>query len=442
MAREKCVGITSLIAGKSTLDSWTSAFAVGIKPIIITEPANRERLESIKHEDTARAAAEAIYVTSLGSPDALAEELRRTLAERNLQLSHWINVNDPLTPSFLYAADRLEITFPFLEQYTACRLKPVARGAAYHSGCSSFDARTEWLNAPSPLPNADGVYIAKPISGSGSRGVRRLTSHSEWLQYCSKQLAEAPSANFLVRGFEPFKQVLIEPCLIGEEWEIDGFIDREQLHICAVGYKYHDYTEEHGFREIGCSIRRFNGKTSADEKVIDRQIEAWTRTLLSSLNFISGAFHIEAMRCGDAWELIEINPRPGGGTVLAMVKELSGVDLNRQSVRLWLDAPADQKPSPQSHEAMLNVIVHPSRDGSIKAIKVEAEFTLDLFEQSYAAKWFPIASVGQKVSTTQGEQYLGELHIYGLTVPCNTLGPVANRISDWLLENYFVVIDP
>lgn len=439
VARSKWIGITSFSANESTLESWKGVLEVGLNPVIITELGNRPRLEKFVGE---KAAADAIYVSRLGSPEALVEDMNTSFDQRKMKLSHWINVNDPLTPSFLYAADRLGITFPFLDQYAACRLKPIARSAAHKAGCSSFDARTEYLNSPRQLPSSHPTHVVKPICGSGSKGVKRLSTQDSWLKYCSEQLAQAPTDNVVVRGFEPFRQVLVEPCVPGEEWEIDGFVDRGQLVICAVGYKHHIYTEQLGYREIGCCIRRFASGKTLNEQALDKNIEAWTKTLLVSLNFASGAFHIEAMLHDDAWELIEINPRPGGGTVATMVAELSGVDLVRQSVRLWVDAPADQKPSPQSHEAMLNVIIHPSRDGSIKAIKVEAEFTLDLFEQSYAAKWFPIASVGQKVSTTQGEQYLGELHIYGLTVPSNTLGPVANRISDWLLENYFVVIDP
>src|SRR5579871_1378201 len=442
-ANSNKVAITSIYANKNTSATWDTVQKAGRQPVLISVDGNRERIRTELGE---AAAQDAVYVPSLDDPIALAGALPAALRAKQIELSHWINTNDPLTPAFLHTLEQMGMTFDFLEPYASCRIKPIARRIAYKAGCSTFDAQVEQLDKPSRLPKRAQGHVVKPICGSASKGVKWIRNAESWQKYCDEQLAKqlkiAFDTNICIRGFRPYREVLVEPYLRSEEWEIDGFASGGTITICAAGYKFHDYSEELGFRELGCVIHRFNRARSAHEVATDRAIESWTNDLLGALRFTSGAFHIEAIQSGGALEMLEVNPRPGGGSVPAMIAKLTGVDLNRQCTRLWIGCSADQQPARQQHEMLLNVIVYPTQNGYIKEISNDQELFVLLDGERYLSSWFRQASRGDPVSTENGEQYLGELHLYGADVPSQDLARVSRALSNWLVDEGFVVISP
>jgi len=436
----RCVGLLTQKTGPNTRVVWQSLASLGFQPIAITGANNR----ALRRHLGRRAADGAIRVGALNDPAALAAELSQELGRRRVQLSHWINVNDALTVPFLHAAKRIGLRTRFLEGYEACRVKAYARQRAYEAGCSSFPARVIRVeDRESPVRKAQSL-VAKPMCGAGSIAVRRIESLQDWLVYRKEYLRDLPAEDITLLSHRPRRDVLLERLMVGTEWEIDGSVAHGELVICAAGYKHHRYDPRLGFREVACVLHRFGRSRRGWEADRDRELQEWTGALVRALGFHDGVFHIEAMRRNDGFELIEINPRQGGGTVVPMVETLTGVNLNHECARLWVGARAARRPRPQRHDTLVNVIAYPTCTGTVEEIAPASRrpITIPFAGREWPATWHPLCRRRDPVSDEKGEQYLGELHLLGAQVGEEHLSEAAAELDALLADRRLVVCRP
>src|SRR4051812_14498379 len=118
------VGFTSVVSGPPTARSVEFLRQHGMKPILISERANRSRLKKYMAPDDF---ANAVIVSSFKHVERASEELERALDRRRLKLTNWINITDDTTAFFLRSCDRLGLKFEFRTPYEQCRIKPLAR---------------------------------------------------------------------------------------------------------------------------------------------------------------------------------------------------------------------------------------------------------------------------------------------------------------------------
>ncbi|MFL6353878.1 MAG: ATP-grasp domain-containing protein [Bryobacteraceae bacterium] len=166
--------------------------------------------------------------------------------------------------------------------------------------CNNKILTHEWLVAqgvPVPKQAAPEVVLAdsrdwllplvvKPIDGSGSLGVRTVTSFGELAALVSKS-----------------NGVIVQECIQGAEYTINVFLDREGRCLCAVPH----------FR---MEVR--GGEVSKGVTVKSREMMHLADTIVESMPGACAALNVQCFStaAGDL-KVIEINARFGGGYPLA-----------------------------------------------------------------------------------------------------------------------------
>ena len=166
--------------------------------------------------------------------------------------------------------------------------------------CSNKILTHEWLVAQGfPVPRQaspeavlgdcrDWVLplIIKPVDGSGSLGVRVVTSFAELAALVSKS-----------------NGVIVQECILGAEHTINVFVNREGRCLCAVPH----------FR---MEVR--GGEVSKGVTVKNREMMELASTIVESMPGASGALNVQCFStAGGDLKVIEINARFGGGYPLA-----------------------------------------------------------------------------------------------------------------------------
>lgn len=155
--------------------------------------------------------------------------------------------------------------------------------------------------------------IVKPARGTSSSWlVRRVDNPAELLAY-QRHLAERGLAD---------TELIIEEYLPGTEFYLDGPVVGGRFHPVLTAEKLdHDDTRHH---DAGLNVH-----PPQHDHVRDgvRALSETIDTLCADLRLDQLWLHIEGRTTVDGrTELIEINPRPGGGMVPTAIRELSGVD--------------------------------------------------------------------------------------------------------------------
>src|SRR5579862_31705 len=313
---------------------------LGFRPVLLTDVCRKALHEHFYSKEDIDDLA--IVVPKLNVPGIAVPSILVELKRRSINLEHCINVRDPLSDTFLILMDRLGITFPFLEAYRTCRVKPIARTMLHKKNLTRGQFAVHSITNPERPTSMSLPLVSKPITGSGSHGVALVETENDWLLSLQAAHARRGPDDFSIAGFRPRSQVLLESRYYGTEYEIDGYRFQGATTICALGFKHHNFSEI-GVREMGGQTY-YPGNIPAYESA-DLRLVKWVHEILDALNYETGVFHVEAMAKGDHIELIEVNPRFGGGGVTEIVHQLSGVDLIAECVRLWLGLKPDRVPA-------------------------------------------------------------------------------------------------
>ena len=150
------------------------------------------------------------------------------------------------------------------------------------------------------------------------------------------------SDDIVISGFKPGRQILVEEVLSGQEYQLDGFVHDNKVQFCALGVKT-AVDGGYGFREVQGMLYRPPGLK--DSRAHDFRPMKWCEHVLEALQFKNGTFHIEVKVNGPDIRLLEVNPRPGGGANVPAIRLLSGVDLNSECLRLWMNLPRSSTPN-------------------------------------------------------------------------------------------------
>jgi hypothetical protein len=182
--------------------------------------------------------------------------------------------------------------------------------------------------------------IVKPArESSASWLVRRVDGPAELAAY-QRHLAERGLAD---------TELIIEEFIPGTEFSLDGPAVGGRFHpVMAVEKPEHDDTRYH---DAGLQIQPPQQDHVCDGvRALSKTIDA----LCADLGLDQLWLHIEARTAeGGRTELVEINPRPGGGMYSAAIRETSGIDpmeafismsLGEFTVTPELSGPLDDRP--------------------------------------------------------------------------------------------------
>jgi biotin carboxylase len=415
------LAFTSVSANPNTAKSIDQLSRQGCRPVVVTTRPNIERLGRETGNDIAN---NAIVVTSFANPVQATEEMECVVRARDLAISNWINITDDTTAFFLTACARLGIDFEFRQAYKTCWVKSSIRKLMARAAYDSCHFAIHDLNSVAP-PEIAFPFIAKPILGSGSKGVSIIESRKDWSSNVESVAGELLCDEIEIDGVNPGKQVLVEEVLTGQEKQVDGLVRDGTFECCTIGVKSARYSSVWFREERGILYRpgRFEDCHEADN-----WLTSWCRELLALINFRNGTFHIEVKQSDQKISLLEVNPRPGGGGNVPAIKRLSGVDLNAECLSLWSGVRAPER-QPAGDDSLCFAVRYPKGQGQVGTVRAAGSIMLawgcgsggTAIPRDTEMEWIPLVKTGDTLEPEVREQYLGVI-----------LAPnVCQRLDEW-----------
>jgi argininosuccinate lyase len=177
--------------------------------------------------------------------------------------------------------------------------------------------------------------VVKPVTGSGSVGVRRCAGRAEVAGHTGRLLATTVNE----RGLPVPGRVLVEQHVAGPEYSVEVFGDT----VVAVVAK-HLGPPPH-FVEVGHDL-------PADVPGGDGALRALALQALRAMGLGFGAAHVEIRLAACGPVLVEVNPRLAGGMIPELVRAATGVDLVAAQVAAATGAPVTVAATRSRHASL------------------------------------------------------------------------------------------
>lgn len=165
------------------------------------------------------------------------------------------------------------------------------------------------------------LIVKSPVS-NGSKDVLLVESIGQLkkaLGYLKKKYPEHP--------------VLVEEYLLGEQFLAEVFVYKGNISI--IGTMNQEITKKDRFIVTGYSLpAQFEGDDyqSFHDTIV---------SIVQELGLENGTCHLEIRKTSSGWKLIEINPRMSGGAMNSIIRESTGINLAKETVRLFLGEEPD-----------------------------------------------------------------------------------------------------
>jgi hypothetical protein len=401
-AKKKLVAFTSISAGPATADSLAFIRHLDAEPIIVTHKGNLEQLQKVVAPQDYQ---NAVVLTSFEPASAAATKFCTMLVKRQIHLDEWINITDDTTAFFLNSCRKIGLDFSFRRPYEQSRVKAICRTLLAKSKLSDTKFSVHGIS-DTDLPHGFLFpFVAKPLLGAGSLGVEIIRGTRQWKEYLRKTKALIKTSNLRIGPYSLDQTILAEEILGGQECQLDGIVEGGRVTFYALGMKTASYGL-HGFRETSGILYR--PMTLKDNRSHDSRLMKWGRQVLGALGFENGTFHMEAKVNGPDIHLLEVNPRPGGGANNQAIKLISGVDMNKECIRLWIGG-TKQKYERPVHSSISFAVRYPSRAGFVYSVRKRGSLQSVLTKVRGRIEWIPLVDKGTRVDHRLREQYLGVL---------------------------------
>ncbi|HJQ03011.1 MAG TPA: ATP-grasp domain-containing protein [Jatrophihabitans sp.] len=279
----------------------SAARQLGLRPVVlVADPARYRYL-----------AEDAVDFVQTDTADLRA--LRRAVAELPGGVSGITSSSEYYVGSASELARELGLPHPDPDAIRACRDKAIQRElmqAASVPGPRFAKANTP-DQAAAAAERLGFPVVVKPISGSGSVGVRLCGNLPELRSAVLGLLDATPDQLAIPKQ----SAVLVEQYLAGPEYSVETF-DRQLVGITAkqLGPEPH-------FVETG---HDFPASLPAEQA---RAVGAVTLRALTALGLGWGPAHVELRLTRDGPCLVEVNPRLAGGMIPTLVRQATGIDL-------------------------------------------------------------------------------------------------------------------
>lgn len=228
--------------------------------------------------------------------------------------------HDRLWPSVFGAVCRLLGPRPDLEGSLNARIKPRMRRLTATVApvpwrlARASDLSTQSVNA---LMNAVGLpLVIKPIWGQSSNHVEIVERKDEVRPALQRTFEALSRDHHLVpfndgqREWDPRREVLVERLMHGTEFSLEAVVARRCFRPLLIQEK-HIMARRDGFRFETCNLAPSPFLTAGGEAAI----HALGRDVVSCLGLDDTVLHIEVIWDGQTANLVEVNPRMGGGGV-------------------------------------------------------------------------------------------------------------------------------
>lgn len=131
-----------------------------------------------------------------------------------------------------------------------------------------------------------------------------------------------------LRSKNPNETIIIEEYVVGDQYLVEVLVTNWKVLIGAVIKQ--EITRGKRFIVTGYGVIA-EVPASLEESLMDL-----IDTIVSSLDFKNGAFHLELRLAEDGWKLIEINPRISGGAMNKMIQAAFGYSLVEETLKMLI----------------------------------------------------------------------------------------------------------
>jgi biotin carboxylase len=170
--------------------------------------------------------------------------------------------------------------------------------------------------------------VVKPVSGTGSAGVKLCSDGNEVAQHAGSLLEQKCNE----RGMAIPRRILVEEFANGPEYSV------ETLGTQVIGITQKHTGQCPHFVEVGHDYPA--PLSSAAQKIITQEIAR----AATALGLTWGPAHFELRLTTGGPKLIEVNPRLAGGYIPELVRLATGIDLVAETIRITRGQQPQLKP--------------------------------------------------------------------------------------------------
>ncbi|SOD60077.1 Biotin carboxylase [Streptomyces zhaozhouensis] len=320
----------------------------GLRPVLLAGSPERYPYAAADGVDTVR--------LDTGDRDAVLRACAE-LAERGAGLVGVTSSSEYFMASAAEVAGKLGLPAPDGDAVAGCRRKDRQRELLAAAGVPvpGFRAVTETGEAARAADRLGYPVVLKPVSGSGSVGVRLCADRAEVAGWADLLLSREVDE----RGAPVPREILVESAVSGPEFSVETF-DREVVAVVGKRLGAEPYFVETGHdipAPVACGVQTELGRTAL--RALDALGLGW------------GAAHVELRLGPKGPVVIEVNPRLAGGMIPAAVLAARGVDLVDRVIARASGQPAATAGRGPGHAAVRFVTAR--RAGEVTAVHGLAE---------------------------------------------------------------------
>lgn len=146
--------------------------------------------------------------------------------------------------------------------------------------------------------------------------------------------------DYLIKKF-PSRPVLIEEYLIGTQYLIEVIVKNGQIYIVAV-------VEQEVLNGERFIITGYCYPAVLESETLE-ELQIAVTSIIQALELENGTCHLEMRLIDGMWKLIEINPRMSGGAMNKIIQEGTGINLVKETLKLYLGQEPFLETSKRTH---------------------------------------------------------------------------------------------
>lgn len=190
-------------------------------------------------------------------------------------------------------------------------------GKPYNPYFTIFDHTQEMESFITEQENSLPLIVKMPMS-AGSKDVYLVTDKHQLKTILLELQTTYPNNSILLEEYMEDRQFLIEAIVFDNKVEIIAVIEQE-------------ITKLHRFIVMGYSVL---AEVPSDQY---KELQTLLESLITTFELSYGCLHVE-LKClkEGGWKVVEVNPRMSGGAMNQMVKAASGINLAKESLKVFL----------------------------------------------------------------------------------------------------------
>ncbi|MBN8506091.1 MAG: ATP-grasp domain-containing protein [Burkholderiales bacterium] len=192
------------------------------------------------------------------------------------------------------------------------------------------ERRSERLQAGAPQPSWNGPCVVKPVDNQGGRGVSQVLRPQDLQAALQRAAANSRSG-----------RLLVDEWLMGDEYILDGLVQRGQLHALGLARKRRDPDNP----TVAVGIDYLVG---AEREALLTRMMPPMQALIEQANWGSSLLHAELIDAPQGLQLIDLAARGGGAMIMShALPALLEADIGELAVRLALGEPVQVPRTPR-----------------------------------------------------------------------------------------------